>query len=480
MTSSTKAPAVLGWRHLGLLTLLIVTFLAILYAKIEDQPYLFSYDPWQHLLFSELGEAEEYFSRTLTYQGSVGELPYNSTMRSLLFLLHRISGLEIYVMMRLGGFFLRIPYLILVLLLVRTFVTDKPQFLLAATLLATTSSYFVWRTFILFPENLVILFHMLLFWASELSRRKGRAGDLVLVALAWGSVFYIHPRSIFYSSFIVGAYGVSLWLNYSRPTFLKYGFAILSGTIFAFPVLWDYAGDLVRTLQVNVGQNSSFGLVAAGNPRYLPAGVQEFIDYTGALMLLGAAIGIVYLLRTHARKSIHLLLFFAASFGLALGPLFKIYVPTDRMQAYFYLPVIVLAATGYYHLIWKHAPRWLHAVLCAGFLAISVLTAVESRPWLGLQSGQIEMAEFINTRLANEPDALLFYDTPISTLWPLLRHPAQICIASVYDLHFSHSEDPDQIAKCSQADYVVTSIERPQLYLIQSIGVFSFYAYDSP
>lgn len=480
MTTSTKTPASPNWRHLGILGLLIVSFLSILYGKIENQPYLFSLDPWQHLLFSELGEAERYFSRTLTYQGAIGELPYNSTMRSLLFVLHQISGLDIYPMMRLGGFILRIPYLILVFLMFRTFVSDKPLFLLAATLLVSTSSYFVWRTYILFPENLAILFHMLLLWSSERVRREGRAGDLALVALAWGSIFFIHPRSIFYSGFIVGAYGISLWLNNPRPVLLKYGVALLSGTLFAFPVVWDYAADLVRTITVNVGQNSSFGSVAAGTARYQPAGLQEFVDYVGAPMLFGATIGIIHLLRSSPRKSIHLLLFFAASFGLALGPLFQIYVPTDRMQAYFYLPVIVLAATGYYFLVWTRSPRWLQAFLVTGLLSISVLTAAESRPWFALGSGQIEMADFINSRLANEPDALLLYDTPIPTLWPLLRHPTQICIATVYKSNFSHSDDPDQIAKCSRTEYVVTSIQRPHLYLIKSIGVFSFYAYEEP
>jgi hypothetical protein len=463
--------------HYFLVASTIVFFSTLTIAKIIQTPYLYSLDPWRDVFFTPYAEPNEFFTAEVEVHNGKLVAPYRTFLRSSVYLFSSMSGLDAYSVFRFASVFLRILYVLLAYAVVNTFIEDRKLSLIVVFLIYS-SDYFVWRSYITFPENLAVLFHLLSLWSLENHRRTGKSVFLVTVAISLSAVLFVHPKSLFFSGFIVTAYVVPFLIAGKFKAARDILTSIGAVVILALPVLVEILKILASTVTDNFGDTSSYGAIARALPTYLPPTYASYEGFIGPLILLFTFLGIVRLVGRGLMHHLHILLLLAFSILLSLGTYFKLYVPTDRMQAYLFIPLILVASISLESLFRETESLLARRAIVTAVVVLSVFNVVHTDPWFGLRHGEIEIADRINQLLVGDSQShLVSIEANIGLIAPLLADPDRVCIEPG-DLDFVLGDNPQSLADCDHAQYRVTENREPPEGYSLLVGAKDYYLFQ--
>jgi len=461
--------------HLLILSAIVLLFSMMIAIETAQREYLYSYDPWIHHFFAKYAETQEFFSRTVEVHNGIVETPYRTFLRSDVYIFSLITGLEIFQVVRFATVFLRFLFVLMVYMVANVLSDDK-KIALMTSVLIFSSYYFVWRSYISFPENLVIIFFLLEIWAFEKYRKSDKVVFLYFVGLSLVGTIFIHPKSIYIAGAIIAAYLAYFIIAKDIKTIKSILILVLVSSLISFPILMETISIFIDTFVYNIGFASSQGLVSKGNPQYIPPTFLSYQRYLGEAIIIITILGLVYLIRRDIRRNLPLLLIFSFTFLLSLGTHLQIYVPTDRMQAYLFLPLIAIAALSLKHLFAEMLGSYAIMISIASLVVLSVFNVSEVRPWFAHWHGEIGITKAINELLDADNQALIFVDEASWKAFYLLEHPGNICI-NEDENHDFVVENSTRLADCQAPEFYLSKTEIPPdgySFLIQENEYYLF------
>jgi len=437
-----------------LIIVVILLFASLIIIETAKTEYLYSFDPWAHLFFAKFAESEEFLSNNVTvHNGSIGA-SYKSFLRSNFYTFSMVSGVEMYQLVRFGGVFLRIIYTGLVYILILTITNEKLVALFTAIIIYA-SPYFAVRSYLSFPENFAILFYLLALWAFEKYRATKNASFLSIPSFSFVAAAYIHSKSIPFFSFIIVAYLTYFLIEkkYKEIKHIIISFAV--SIVFMLPILYDTFLS-VSILQNNINFLTEDTLAA----RYLPPTFSSYENYLSTLLLVLSIYGLFYIIKNHGKRYLPILILFLLTFILSLGMHLNIFVPADRMQAYLFLPIIMVV--GVYL---KHVYQSIESPLGKNFLItatviLALLNVQNISPWFPFWHGEIEISQTINELLEIDEEALVSIGDEEKMLLYLIDKPKQVCINGTF-YRFKRSGFQQSIHNCESSKYILSKSDTP-------------------
>lgn len=443
--------------HYLLFSLLAIFFLVLIASQLVGRDVLFSLDPWSHNFFARFSEPARLLSNRVAVHNGEMTISYLTSLRTGIYLDSLASGLGTFSITRFAILFLRVLYILMAYALFYTF-TRQSKIAFLSVLLLFTSHYFVWRSFITFPENLAILFHLSSIWSLENYRQNRSTSYLVSLGVSLVGVLYAHPPSFYFSLLILAAYAIAFGEAKDWKAIRALAGTGLIVALASLPI-WGATLTLLKAvISNNVGQGSSFGSTVIEDVRYQPPTLYSYIGSAGGATIVFAILGFVSALKSDYKKHLPAILLFVFSFGLSLGPLLHVYVPTDRMQAYFFVPVIIMAAL-FIESYFQHYSGRLEAFILSTLLLVLAVAAIRnSPPWFAYWHGEIEISNELNRVLAHDDRNLVIFTEGTRHVAELLDYPQQVCF--VEDTHrFDLSQDATAQLECDHARYLVATGE---------------------
>ena len=454
---------------------IITLFSAFPLAQILQDTTLYSLNPWTQRFFTDFGESEQLFKQSVNIYSGELVLPYSSFLRTTTFLLTEGGALDSFALFQVGSILLRVVYVVLIMMIVIA-MTHKVQYALVVGLLVYTSPYFVFRSHLFVPENVVVLFFLLMIWGFEKYRKTGRVLFLLVVMLSvLGNVFY-DPTSVFISGIIIVSYTVVFLANGDlRKVEFTY-FGILFAVIMLIPMF----SSLISIAQANFnrfGDNSMWLLYSRGTDVLPELNVNIYFELIGYPVAIFSILGIATIVRHHLRHYVHLLmmLLFMLLFTINLSP--QIRLSPLRMQDYLYIPLLLISAV-YVSVLFRRTGRLVRMALVSILITFGIATMIENPPWLRVDRGAFEVANTANELLEANSDAIVYVEADAMFTTMLIRHPEQICAYWDPVFQWYRQPDADDVPDCLLADYRISSSEQAlqQYQIIEQVDMYRLYA----
>lgn len=380
--------------NIFLLASIILLFSILIFNQINSTDKLYNYDSWHHLYFTEHGESEQFFSDSIeTYDGELTS-PYKSFLRSEIYLFHIVTGISLFEIFQFASIFLRILFVLMVYITALTFTKNKIVSLLT-TILIFTSYYFVWRSYLTFPENLAIIFFLFSIWALENYKLKDKKIYLVFLIFVIISIAYVHPISLIFLCLILASYLLFFLINKNYRQIKVILWFILASLIFIAPIVNYLFALLKDRIFGNIGSESAYGSIAETMVQYTPPAPSTYIYYSGLIMILLSILGVIYLFKKDIKNNLPVIFILTFSFILSLGSWLHIYVPTDRMQAYLFIPLVIVSSIYLKNLLLKK-PKYVTCIIIFLIIIFSVFNVISIPPWFALWHGESEMGNYLN------------------------------------------------------------------------------------
>lgn len=392
--------------------LIIIIFLFGIFLKINKSPFLFNYDSWDHNYLTKYGEAEELYNSSVTLgDGTFSKYP--SLLRTGIYLFSKFSSITTYQMYRYGVIFLRGVYFIFFYFLIKLISKDKLNFNKVVALIFLSfmsSSYFIWRSYIVFPENVSLILNLILILFFELFLKQKKVKDKLFCSFFISIIIslsaYTHPVAFYYTMIIYFSYLTSFIL---KKTNLNYMFLIgVFLLILIFPILTNLSNKLILTLFGNLGTSSSYGSIAASMPQYTPPKLSAYFYYLGIPSLLIGFVGFLILIKI---KNYPYIILYLISFGLTLTNYFKLFLPTDRMMGYF---LFASSITSYYGfcLIIKliNKKKHIYYLIFINLFLIFLINYYKVEPWVALTESEIKLYYFFKNNTGYIKNKKIYFE----------------------------------------------------------------------
>jgi len=334
------------------------------------------------------------------------------------------------------------------------------------------SPYFAVRSFISFPENFAILFYLLAIWAFEKYRSTEKAAFIYITGFSFVSSAYIHAKSIPFFSFIFIAYFTYFLVerNINAIKHLIISFAI--SAIFVLPILIETFLS-VSVLQNNINFQTNETLAA----RYTPPTFSSYENHIGTLLFVSSIFGLIYIVKKHRRNHLPIIILFTLSFTLSLGMHLNIFVPTDRMQAYLFLPIIMIVGVFLKFVYASIKNTTTKNFLIAISVILAVLNVLRISPWFAFWHGEIEISQTMNEILNNDNEALVSIEKDVNMLVYLIDKPKQVCINGTY-YRFIPSENQQKIRNCASSKYILSKSDIPPDEYLLFVNAKEYFIYS--
>ena len=208
------------------------------------------------------------------------------------------------------------------------------------------------------------------------------------------AVSYFHPATLIYLSLIIFSYISHYIINNQYNALKQVLVHSLLSILFIIPNITNIFQKLIETIFKNVGDFSPYGQIAKEMVQYTPPGLFDYIGYIGSLLLVllvFSLISIMFQLKKHSQ----LLILFITSLLMSFGTWFHIYVPTNRMQAYLFLPLVLLVSIYLSENIFSNKDRYVLYILSM-VIILSVFSVLKISPWFALWHGETEIGNYLN------------------------------------------------------------------------------------
>lgn len=393
------------------LVLVLVAFSVFVLIEVYSVDGLFSYDPYYHMHLSELMEREGDLVTEIQFYETEEAPQYVSSMRSLTALIHEYTGISYLNIYKGFGLFCRI-FTALALFITAAYFLRSKKYALIAVILFLSSPYIIYRSFITFPENLVMPFHILIFYSLIKSLREKKADHILPVLIA--ASLYIHYRSI-----IVPAVLVLVFLLFWRR--IRYTVGLLASmAILAAPILVSAVEQYVAYLQVNVGPSAAWKPYTVADPSYTVPTLSGYQSQLGALLLLFSLLGIPFLIRKINAQKFLLLVWLVFTFALTRGKAIGLYVPPDRMLAYLCMPAALTAAVFFKEIVGLEVltsrARYVFVAAVTVVLIFFLFVNLPSvHGWVGVGADELNTSEWLNDNVSQDA-VILPFDLDLITI----------------------------------------------------------------
>lgn len=354
-------------------------------------------------------------------------------MRTLIYLINKVFNIPLIIIFKYSGFVTRIILLLSIYYYCKKFIIKSDKTLLFIPLLAFSSYYFMYRSWITFPENYVLIFHSLtlIITTKLLSAKKDSKNYLlfILLGINTAATIYFHRPSFIVTGVMNATFiFIYLYLNkFNKNSFKIIIFYILFTILISLPVLGGLLSEYKNQISWNVGSNSSYSSVAKNLPLYKKPTVDTFIFYSSILLLTFFISGLVLLLKNISTTNIQLLIYVFFTFFLSISTYFNIYLPTDRMQGFFMIPLILVSFIGlnYHVATYLKKSKILISILIVTFFYIAIINISSSYGWYALSKGEINVSKYINN-LINKTSDKIYIDQNINLTLLRISNPKNI------------------------------------------------------
>lgn len=456
------------------IALIIILFSTVLFAQMAQNNVLYTLSPWTERFFTDFSESEQLFSQETTiYSGSL-VLPNASLLRTSTYLIAEGGAVDSFVLFQFGSIVLRAIYVILIVM-ITVEMTGKVQYALVMAIMIFSSPFFIFRSHMLLPHNVAVLFFLFMIWGFEKYRRSGRLLFLLAVMLSLlGNVLY-DPSSIIVSGIIIISYTVLFLINGNiRKVEFTY-VSILICVILLIPWFGTLINIVVSTFN-SFGDNS----IWSQYPRQIASNefslINTFFEIIGYPVTIFSLLGIIVIVRQGIRRYVHLLVMLGLMLLLTVNVSPSISLSPGRMQDFLYMPLLLIAAV-YVAILFTRTGRLVRMALISILIAFGMATMIDTPPWLQVEKGTIEVADKVNALLVADREAIVYVEADAMFTTLLLRSPQQIC--AYWDPVFQWYRQPESgtVPDCTQADYRISHSNRllQQYALIEQIDTFFIY-----
>ena len=386
-----------------LLALVSIIFAFFGVKEVYRIPYLYTYDPGFHYTVTQVLDAENPLGMEIpTYDGGSINAEYPSSMRTYLVALHSISGISYLDLFKLFGIFTRI-FTALVIFYVSSYLFKNKVVALIISIFFLSSYYVFFRAIITFPENLVVPFHILVFYEVVKSIQSKRI-QIALPFFIAASITIHYPSAVIPLALLLPlAFYITRDFiqnnQLKRKLFLQTLAALGIFLILSSPVLSNFLQRYQKYTKVNVGETAVELIAERGADRYEPIPWSAFVQNIGAVPLLLAVVSIPIIFYKPKRENVVLLTWLAVTFIFTRGSQLTLFVPTGRMMIYFLIPAIILTGYGLKRLLDLHQRHLVFSLLFILLALNFVKTISNINGWQAVKEPEVNQAKWLNSNL---------------------------------------------------------------------------------
>jgi hypothetical protein len=428
----------------------IILFAAFLHAQISLFDRLYGYQPYVQKFFTDYGESDQLLNKRVSIYSGELALPHASLLRTTAYIMSNGHVDNSQIIYTYGAIVARAIFVLLVMMIVIT-MTRKVQYALVMGLIIFTSPFFVFRSTSLVPENIAILFFLLLIWALEQYKHNGRVVFMPVVIMAIiGNVAY-DPTSIIFNAVIIVAYVISFGVN-KTPRKIEVTLISVLITVVLLSPMFDTISTIITTSFNHFGDNSIFNQYKNIDQLPTPSIYFELIGYP---VFIFATLGIISIIRWQWRRDLHILIMLTGTLALMLNLSPTIHIDPWRMQAYLYV-ILLLCVAVYIALLFSRISRFMRMMLISILISYGIATMLTNPPFQSITADEIELAQLANTQLDAQPDDIVFIGREAASLAMLITHPEQLC--TYYDPISVRYLPPQsgEIPPCNKATFVIS------------------------
>ncbi|GEM_PF-3296361 len=452
--------------------LTVTLFVAFLGALIGQQERLYGYQPYVQKFFTDHGESDRLFNQRVEIHSGEFVLPYTSLLRTTTFILSEGGSVPSDLLFQYGAVFLRALYVILVMMIVMT-MTHRVQYALVSGLIIFTSPFFVVQSPSLIPENVAVLFFLLMIWGFEKYKRTGRIVFMLVVILAMVANIAYDPTSVVMNGIIVLGYALVFLFSEALRKIEVTFFSVLIALILMIPMFGTLL-NIISTTYFSFGDNTRW-IQYAGENALAPT-VNTFFEIIGYPVTIFSILGIVAIVRRRVRQYLHLLVMLACIVLLMVNVSPSLTLNPGRMQTYLYI-VLLLISGVYVSLLFSRTSRLIRMMLIAVFVSYSIATFLTNPLWARLTDEEVEIAQIVNAFLIDNPDHIVFVDADGMRLSVLIEHPDQLCAfwEPIYQWYVPPASG--DIPNCNGAEYRIAEIglSLPEYRIVQQTNDIALY-----
>lgn len=412
-------------QHKYYLLLMLVFSIFLIFGLIEifRVEGLYSYDPYYHMHLAKYVDAQHPFATEIsTYNGEI-PIQYPTSLRLLTVLIHTVSGSAYLYIYKVFGLF-SIILLALGLYITIQHLIKCELCAIFSVLLFLSTPIFIYRSLITYPENLVLVIHVFIFYYILKIRKEKRTIYFVILSLFLSSSLYIHYRSFVIPISIVAIF--FSWLISKKILNKTIGININKNLLYAsssflllsIPMLPLVIKQYVLYLRVNVGEDALLKPYVVSTAQYA---IQDYQNSLGILLILFMLLGIAILLIRIIKKpniiSLLLLFWVTFTFLLTLGPKLEVWIPPIRMLAYFAVPTCIISSFSIKKIIGAikggNSISVLTFASCILLLYTLTLPTIHGSVCIG--QNELDAANWINTHVS-EDSVILTYNIDLITI----------------------------------------------------------------
>lgn len=393
--------------NLPILILVLVTAVFTVFGvkEVYRTSYLYTLDPGFHYTITQALDAQNPLGVTIpTYDGGLINAEYPSSMRTFLVAIHDVTNISYLDLFKLFGIFCRI-FTVFIIFYVASYLFKNKIVALIISILFLSSRYVFFRAIITFPENLVIPFHILVFYEVVKSIRDKK----IQIALP---IFIASSLTIHYPSAIIlvilllplAYFVVKDFIKKAqnrKKLFIQVLIFLILLLILSSPVLSSFLKRYQKYTVNNIGESAIESIAQQNNDRYNPISWSTFTKNIGTIALLLALISVPLLFYPPQREKTVLLIWLVVTFILTRGSQVSLFVPTGRMIIYFLIPIIFLSGYGLKKLFYLRQLKLVFSFLFLLLIINFVATINGIHGWVAISDSEIDQSKWLNNNIDN-------------------------------------------------------------------------------
>ncbi len=392
--------------------LLGIFFISLLFAmiavyKINLTQLFYSYDPYYHYHITKYWEIFHPFSsEAIGYGGNSLKFDYPTLFRPLTLIFSIFSGVDLLIIYKISGVFLRLVAGLSLYSLLNNLTQSKLLSLIVFIIFLFTPYLFL-RSLISYPENMVLIFHILILNSAVKTLRTKYIHYSMFVF--WGFSLLVHFRSAIFPTFAILITMIfQLVYSIKNKLFIKYivnsliGLAI--GVVISLPVMIPLVSTYVKYASENVGANATLKERYGDTPQYAAPSYNFYEEQLGKLIIPIYLILFLFIYKTNSKNYyLHpsILFFMMTILGLLFtrGKQLYLYIPPLRMFSYLtvsFLPLLAIAFMGFR----KYFGRYIFLFVSICLILAFIINTLPINGWVGLKKEDIAMGYNLNPQLS--------------------------------------------------------------------------------
>lgn len=384
----------------------ILLFVTLGVFKINQSELFYSYDPFYHYHITLYNELDNPFASGVSgLDGQKLLFDYPTLFRPLTAIYATVTSVDLITIYKYSGVFLRIITGFLMFVLIKKITQDKLISVLGFFLVLFTP-YLFYRSLISFPENMVLIFHLLTYISiiSSLKKKEINYGAFVFLGIS----LLIHYRSA-----VVPFFAVGIWLFYEAYRYYKrkrihdfvkkitMGGLIL--LVISSPVIVNIFQQYTRYTYENIGASAELRTIFENTTQYTIPSFELYETQLGyfivVMFFILLPLSIKYIYR---KENFNIYIFFFLlsifTFLLTRGPQIGLYIPPIRMLSYFSLSIIPLFLIMF-HSIQEIIGNRVKIIFVLCCMLVFTVYATDTKGWVGLKSEDIRLGYYLNNTL---------------------------------------------------------------------------------